>query len=376
MKFVNFLIKPASSLCNLRCQYCFYEDEGKNRAQKCMGIMRQSTVDLLLAEAFQSVDPGGTVTFSFQGGEPTLAGLDYFREFVRKARLSCPKRVQLSFAIQTNGTLLNEEWAVFFKEERFLVGISADGFKDLHNRHRTDAEGGPTWNAVIKATRLLQKHQVDINALCVVTGACARSPEKAYQELKRLGFDYIQFIACLDPIGEERGRRPFSLTPAAYGKFLCRVFDLWYADWAAGRYHSVRLFDDYVHILLGDGAGTCATCGRCGGYFVIEADGSVYPCDFYALDAWRIGRLGEDSLPAMVQSERAEAFRAAGSRKPEECGACRWSSVCSGGCPNDWVYTDGVPHNYFCQSFARLLDHAWPRLTEIARAEWAARRPG
>lgn len=374
MKFLNFLIKPASSLCNLRCRYCFYEDEGNNRAQKSMGIMDQHTVDQLLDEAFHSVDPGGAISFAFQGGEPTVAGLEFFQRFVEKARALCPKNVTISFSIQTNGTLLDDAWAEFFRQERFLVGVSLDGFKDNHNRCRTDAEGNSTWNRVVKAVRLLQKHRVEINALCVVTGPCARSPEKAYQELKKLGFGFIQFIACLDPIGIERGTMPFSLTPDAYGKFLCRVFDLWYQDWKQGNYHSIRLFDDYIHILLGDGAGTCATCGRCGTYFVVEGDGSVYPCDFYVLDEWKLGCLGEESLLELADSQQSKAFQSWGSDKPEECGSCRWKTICNGGCKNDWVYQAGVPHNYFCESFRTLLSHAESRLVEIAQAEHTARQ--
>lgn len=373
MKFLNFLIKPASSLCNLRCRYCFYEDEGNNRTQKSMGIMKQTVVDQLLDDAFQAVDAGGTVSFAFQGGEPTVAGLDYFQQFVEKVRDRCPKNVTVSFSIQTNGTLLDEAWAEFFYREHFLVGISLDGFKENHNRCRVDAEGNDTWNRVVKTVRLLQKHQVESNALCVVTGTCARSPEKAYGELKKLGFTYIQFIACLDPIGMERGKMPFSLTPEAYGRFLCRVFDLWYADWKKGDYHSVRLFDDYIHILLEDGASTCATCGRCGAYFVVEADGSVYPCDFYVLDEWKMGRLGENSLSELAGSSQAKAFLRWGSDKPKECSSCRWRNLCNGGCKNDWVYMQEEAHNYFCESFHALLSHAETRLVEIAREELALR---
>lgn len=373
MKNVNFLIKPASSLCNLRCRYCFYEDEAANRAQKSMGIMAEDTVQTLLEEAYRAVEPGGAVSFAFQGGEPAVAGLDYFKRFARQARALCPKGVRISFAIQTNGTLLDEEWAAFFRQEHFLVGLSLDGFKDLHNQNRVDAHGQDTWNRVTKAARLLQKHQVEVNALCVVTGACARSSEKAYNELKKLGFDYIQFIACLDPIGMERGKMPYSLTPKAYGQFLCRVFDLWYQDWAKGQYHSVRLFDDYIHILLGDSASTCATCGRCGAYFVVEGDGSVYPCDFYVLDRWRMGKLGETPLPEMADGETARRFLLWGQEKPQECAACRWGRVCNGGCKNDWVKQGGEVHNYFCEAFRTLLDHAMPRMMEIAQAEYRAR---
>jgi len=374
MKYINFLIKPASSLCNLRCKYCFYEDEAEKRACKSMGIMTQETVDTLLARAFAEAEPGGAVSFAFQGGEPTAAGLDYFREFTRKAHALCPPGVTLCFAIQTNGTLLDEQWAQFFYDEHFLVGISVDGFKDLHDMHRVDAKGGGSWGSVMKGLRLLQRYNVETNALCVVTGRCARSPGKVYRELKKLGFRYMQFIACLDPIGRERGQEPYSLTPEAYGKFLCGVFDLWYADWRAGQYHSVRLFDDYVHILLGDNASTCATCGACGAYFVVEGDGSVYPCDFFALDSWYMGKLEDASLSELAAGDKARKFLQWGVEKPSECRQCRWGRVCNGGCKNDWIQGPEGSRNYYCKAFSLLLDHGYARLMNIARAEYTAMR--
>ncbi|MBR0041199.1 MAG: hypothetical protein IJP64_07450 [Oscillospiraceae bacterium] len=235
-----------------------------------MGVMSSQTAELLLEDAYRTVDPGGSVSFAFQGGEPTVAGLDFFRSFTARARELKPPGVAISFSIQTNGTLLDGEWARFFRDEGFLVGISLDGFPDLHNAHRIDAEGKGSRNRAVRNAALLQKTGVAVNALCVVTAQCARSPQKVYENLKKLGFDYVQFIACLDPIGEERGGRPWSLKPEAYGQFLCRLFDLWYRDWEQGSYHSIRLFDDHIHLLLGEAGSTCATCGNYGAYFVVE----------------------------------------------------------------------------------------------------------
>lgn len=226
------------------------------------------------------------------------------------------------------------------------MGLSLDGFPELHSAHRTDPEGKGSWNRALRGLELLKKRKVRVNALCVVTAQAARSPQRAYQNLKKLGFSYLQFIACLDPIGEERGGRPWSLSPEAYGSFLCRLFDLWYRDWESGAYTSVRLLEDQIHLLLGDGGSTCATCGRCGAYFVVEGDGSVYPCDFFALDEWRLGRLGEQSLTEMAEGETARRFLARGQNKPAECAACPWRVLCNGGCQNDWVGPAGAAHNY------------------------------
>lgn len=364
MRVINFLIKPASSLCNLRCRYCFYADEARNRQQASLGVMSAQTAELLLKEAFRAVDSKGSVSFAFQGGEPTVAGLDFFRAFTACAKGLKPSGVGISFSIQTNGTLLDENWVRFFRDEGFLVGVSLDGFPDLHNAHRIDAEGKGSWNRAVRSAALLQKTGVAVNALCVVTAQCARSPQRAYETLKKLGFDYIQFIACLDPIGEERGGRPWSLKPEAYGRFLCQLFDLWYRDWENGDYHSVRLFDDYIHQLLGEGGSTCATCGNCGACFVVEADGSVYPCDFFALDEWRLGKFGEQSLEEMAASETGRRFLSWGREKPPECAACPWKSLCNGGCKNDW--TQG--RNYYCEAFRMMFEHAYERMRVIALA--------
>lgn len=259
MKHINLLIKPASSLCNLRCEYCFYEDAAQNRTQHSMGIMQPVLAKELIKQVFNTVEKGGAVSFAFQGGEPTVAGLPFFQTFIDEVANQKPADVHVSYAIQTNGTLLDEKWARFLKKNAFLVGLSLDGFRGAHDTYRRDADGNGTWSRVLRAKRLLEEYGVTYNALCVVTERCAANPEQTYNSLKNLGFRHIQFIACLDPIGKPRGQEVWSLAPEDYGSFLCRVFDFWYQDWATGNYHSVRLFDDYIHILLGDGASTCAT---------------------------------------------------------------------------------------------------------------------
>lgn len=371
---INFLIKPASSLCNLRCRYCFYADEAANRSCPSSGVMSYKVAEELIDSAYQELDAGGLVSFAFQGGEPTVAGLDYFRFFVKKAREKKPDDVQIAFSIQTNGTLIDEEWAEFFHDENFLVGLSVDGFKELHNANRITSQGKDTWNKICRSSELLRKYNVEVNALCVVTKQCARSPYKAYETLKKMGFQYMQFIACLDPIGQDRGCMPWSLKPDEYGKFLCQLFDMWYRDWENGKYHSIRLFDDYIHLILGDNsASTCATCGQCGGYFVVESDGTTYPCDFFALDDWVIGRIGEQDLSDMKASENYRRFLALGSEKPGECSSCRWHALCRGGCKNDWIKVGNGTSNYYCSSFRTLFSYAEARMLRIARCEWKHR---
>ena len=373
MKQLQFLIKPASSLCNMRCRYCFYADEAASRETPSAGVMAPALRDALLDAAFEAADPGADIAFSFQGGEPTLAGLDFFRAFAAGAKARNAKGCRLSWAIQTNGLALDGQWAAFLKENDFLVGLSLDGDKAVHDGLRPDAAGKGTWNRAVKNLGLLQRAGVQVNALCVVSRQCARSPVKVYNSLKKLGLGFLQFIPCLDPLDRPRGQEFYSLTPAAYGEFLCALFDEWYRDWAAGRYVSVRHFDDCVHMAMGQRPTACAARGECGGYFVVEGDGSLYPCDFFCLDEWKLGTVGREPLEALARGETMARFFAQSARRPEKCAGCRWQALCNGGCPRDREYLPAGARNYYCAAFEKFFDHAASRLAQIARAELACR---
>lgn len=373
MKYLNYLIKPASSACNLRCRYCFYCDIAENRSVGNLGLMQPDTVQALLRETFTRLDPGGSVHFAFQGGEPTLAGLDFYRDFLAQVKAYNTKGASITYSIQTNGTLLDEDWVLFLKQHDFLVGLSLDGTKELHDLYRVDARQEGTWSRVCTSLRLLETHRVRTNILCVVTAQCARHPEKVYNQLKSLGARYFQFIPCLDPLGHPGKGPGYSLTAESYGKFLCRMFDLWYRDWVRQDYCSIRLFEDYINILLGTPQGTtCSACGNCGGYLVVEGDGSVYPCDFFALDQWKLGSIRENTIPELFASPQHREFLGLRQHPPAECAACPWQRLCRGGCTNDWVGSE--PRNRHCTALRAFFAHAQQRLLTVARAEQQARR--
>lgn len=374
MRHVNLLIKPASGLCNLRCKYCFYHDLAKNRQEK-QSVMSRDTADVLIDKALCEAER--EVTFSFQGGEPTLAGLDFFRYFVLRVKEKAERGLSVRYAIQTNGMLIDDEWAEFLAEHKFLVGLSLDGTPEMNNMHRVDASGAGTHKGIMSAVRSLERAGTDFNILTVVTANTARHARSVYTWMKKQGFRYLQFIACLDPLGQERGLHKYALTPEKYGVFLCELFDLWYDDWKRGDYVSIRLFDDYVHIAAGMGGGSCATSGECGGYLIIESDGSAYPCDFYVTDGWRLGSILNSGITELLECSRNREFIAQSAEAPQECRECTYFWICRSGCRRDRQLPEGgLGANYLCPSFKKLFGHAMPRILEMAAMEKQAVRQG
>ncbi len=362
---LQYLIKPASGLCNMRCRYCFYTDEMNKRAQASYGIMTEATAEALVKGAFAAAP--ARAAFAFQGGEPTLAGLPFFEKFCALVREYNTKRIPVELALQTNGYALDEAWAAFLAKEGFLVGISVDGWQELHDANRIDAAGEGTYGRVCRAARLLDRWKVPYNVLTVVTAQAARHPDKIYGSLRRNGFGYWQFIPCLDPLGEARGGEKYSLTPEGYGSFLCRIFDLWYADLTCGRQPYIRYFENLVAMLVGRPPEACGMLGHCSRQLVVEADGRVYPCDFYVLDGYAIGSVCTDSVAQIEQKRALLGFIEQSAAVAPECAACRFYPICRGGCRRD--RDDGcgtLGKSWFCGAYQAFFTHALPRLEQIA----------
>ena len=363
---LSLLIKPASGSCNMRCKYCFYADETQNRETALLGRMTPETLHTLVDKALAYGD--GECTFAFQGGEPTLVGLDFFRDLTDYvARHPNPKRIRVHYAFQTNGYALDEAWAAWFAENHVLVGVSLDGPKEVHDRYRVDAAGKGTYNRVIASIRLLEKHHVDYNILTVVTAANARRARQLYDYFKKNGYRYQQYIECLDPIGEVPGGHDYSLTPERYEVFLKALFDAWYLDMKAGRYVYNRYFENLMMIFAGQGPESCNMRGVCGAQWVIEADGSAYPCDFYALDEWRLGNINTESFEAMEQKRADLGFIQWSTQVAEACRSCKWYALCRTGCRRNRepVTADSTGRNYFCSAYQHFFEYALPRLQEI-----------
>ncbi len=361
MPALNLMLKPASSACNLRCAYCFYADEARNRRVSDYGIMPWPVAQSVIDKAMEAAE--GAVSFLFQGGEPVLAGMDFYRRFTEYAESRRPEGLAVQYAIQTNGTLLDQEWCTFFAENHYLVGLSLDGDMDCHDRFRRDGAGKGSFERVMNAARLLEQSGVEYNVLTVVTGYLAERIDSVFPALCKGGFHFQQYIPCLDPLGEERGKRDYSLSPAGYEAFLKKLFDLWYGELEQGRYWSVRYFDNLVWMLMGNCPAQCSMVGRCMPQYLVEADGSVYPCDFYGLDEYRLGNICKDSWQELDRERARTGFAEASAQVPAACGACRWYGLCRNGCRRERLPEGEQPgRNYYCQAYVGFFEYAWPRL--------------
>ena len=356
---LSILLKPASSGCNLRCAYCFYADEASVRAVPNYGLMSKEVSHTLIDKAAGAAE--GSVTFLFQGGEPTLAGLEFYRDFVSRAQSTFPRRLTAQYAIQTNGTLLDEEWCRFFREHRFLVGLSLDGNRACHDRFRRDGAGKGTYDQVLRAARLLDRAGVEYNVLTVVTGYLAKHIQSVFAALCKGGFRFQQYIPCLDPLEAERGGESYSLSPKEYEEFLKNLFDLWFRELEQGRYWSVRYFDNLVWMLRGHAPEQCSMRGCCSLQYLVVADGSVYPCDFYGLDQYRLGNILEHAWDELDQTREEIGFIEESRHVPERCKGCQWYPLCRNGCRRDRV--PGLEgRSYYCQAYAGFFAYALPRL--------------
>jgi uncharacterized protein len=351
MKNLTLLIKPASGLCNMDCTYCFYRTASRARENK---IMTERTVDMLL-KRIREYKPAA-LTVLFQGGDPTLAGLGFFRYFTENMKQNLP--IPVSYGLQSNGTLIDEAFAKFFKENDFLVGISLDGNRKTNDRYRLDQKGQAVLPEVMNGITALTKNRVDFNILSVIDNQNAADLEETWCYFKKHDFRFLQFIPCID---ENNG---VSLSPEAYGQFLNRSFDLWYEEWMKGNYISVRHIDNYIRILMGDPPENCAMCGICGSYFVVESNGDLFPCDFYCNEEYRLGSIFD--IDPFDEKEKQRAFIAQSKVIHALCRGCRYYPLCRGGCRRD--RTDNLRKNRYCESYKQFFSYSADRMMMIAKS--------
>ena len=379
------MAKPNGPRCNIDCTYCYYLEKEKLFEAEKKFRMSDSVLENYVRQLIEtSVEAGmQEVGFYWQGGEPTLPGIDYYRNVLALQQRYKPAGVTITNALQTNGLLLDDDWGRFFHDNGFLVGISIDGPAKEHNRYRVDRMGKPTASRVLKGLEVLQTHNVNYNVLTTVHRANGTKGKTVYRFLRSLGVDYIQFIPIVERLGSEGllAQAPqmdadneypvtdWSVPPRIYGKFLCDVFDTWFKQ-DIGKVF-VQHFDVMLQKWLRMGDSLCLFAETCGGGLALEHDGSLYSCDHYVYPEYSLGNIMQTPLCEMVWSQRQIDF---GNDKrdslTEQCKACTFRFACNGGCPKHRFIRSKqgeAGHNYFCEGYMQFFSHAASRLDDMAK---------
>jgi len=389
------MVKPIGSRCNLNCTYCYYLHKEDLLQQSAAARISDEILEAHIRQYIEA-QTGEQVVFSWQGGEPTLLGIDFFAKVVRlQAKYRKPGQ-RIENDLQTNGTLLDSEWAVFLKKNNFLVGLSCDGPAQLHDRYRIDKNGGATHSKVVAAASLLRRHSVPFNAIAVINRDNARFPLDVYRFLTReLGAWRVQLISCVEPrrfrdtapqhwdpadlpiVGTARARpdaedsvvTSWSVDPEEWGKFLCRIWDEWYRrDY--GKVH-VDLFETAIAQALGRPAQRCITAEFCGKGLALEHNGDVYACDHYVYPEYRTGNIAEQHWSELAYSEGQKRFAFAKRETlPGYCRACAHLQLCWGECPKNRLVRSPegeIGLNYLCPGLKRFFRHIEGDMPEILR---------
>ncbi len=364
---LSVLMKPSSSQCNMTCDYCFYCDEAAKRRTASFGFMSEQTLKNIIRKTMPHAE--GMIAYSYQGGEPTLRGIDFFKQALAFQKQYNKNGIRVDNSLQTNGLLLNDEWCRFFKENHFLIGLSIDGTAAIHDAMRHTKGGADTFARMDAAARLMDAYGVEYNILTVITPQVAENIREIYAFYKERGWHFQQYIACLDPLEEERGKTPYSLTPEIFGKFMIDLFELWYADLLKDQQPFIRQFENYVGLSIGIPAESCDMRGTCGIQTVIEADGSAYPCDFYMLDEYCLGNFNDTRLAQMDEKRKEIGFIERSFKLDGACKDCPHFRLCRGGCQRcrDFVPEEGHYKNYLCEGYRMFFDACGERIMQIGR---------
>jgi uncharacterized protein len=357
MRNYNFTIKPVSSQCNYQCTYCVYADAADLVDGVATNVMSEETAANLIRIAVDAPD-AEELTFAFQGGEPTLAGKDFFYFFVTLVSLLKKPHQSIVYSMQTNGSNLDDEWCALLKEGDFLVGISLDGYKSMHDNHRKNQDEG-TFETAMNAIKLLRKYEIDFNILTVITKDLADQAINLYDFYRRNGFEYIQLLPCLP---KKHGvSDPFALTPEAFAIFYVELFNQWCEDYSAGVYRSVTLFDNVIAMFSGVVPQQCGVLGFCSPQFIVDAEGSVTPCDYHVENETIIGNVNVNTVLQLLKNEMMENFLHEPKRMSLLCESCPFRTMCDGNCKRQNIaYFDDTLCGY--QEFLKM---AYPNIRII-----------
>lgn len=371
---VAVLWKTVSEDCNLACEYCYYSTCGGKPGGEIQRI-EQKVLESFIKDMMQHNKQ--SASFAWQGGEPLLAGLDFFEEVVYLQQKYAQPHTMIVNSLQTNGTLITKEWAGFFKKHNFLIGVSLDGTEEIHNSRRVYSNGAGSFDQVMRGIRHLKEQLVEFNILTVVHEGNAGKGAEILNFYAEQGFQYIQFIPCMDFRAQQPDMPPnYLITPQEYGQFLCDIFDVWYND--GNPVISERFFDNLFRLHVGYPAESCIHGENCAQTLVLECSGDAYPCDFFINADYILGNAGNDSLGDIVHSPAYENFATLKQRLPEACKSCEYFKFCHGGCPRNrpsLAEAAVVQPDVFCESYRAIYGYSSERMQQIV-SKWRKQRAG
>ncbi len=361
----TLLIKPTGPDCNIACKYCFYACKSEMFGGGAHR-MSEETLECLVKSYLGLRFPINS--FAWQGGEPTLMGLDFYKQAVRLQQQYGTGGQIVSNALQTNGILLNDTWAEFLAEYQFLCGISLDGPQEFHDYYRKDHAGKGTYDRVLAGIECCRRHGVEFNILVLLNNWNVDYPDELFDFFTSKDLLYLQFVPCVEP-NPANPKQPaeYSITPEQYGRFLCRFFDRWQDGWT--RKLSVRIFDSMLSYLLGGPHTECTFGRQCNDYIVIEHNGDAYCCDFYVTGQTRLGNILDTPIEQLASHPIKQAFSSRKTELADKCLACQHLDICRGGCPKDRAMLTGTHEmpSYFCEGYKMFFGHALGHLRGLAQ---------
>ena len=360
--------KPIGARCNLGCHYCYYLGKEALHPKGATALMADDLLEEYIVQHIEA-SAGPVVSFSWHGGEPLLAGIDYFRKIIRLQRKYQPAGQRIRNAIQTNGTLLDEDWCRFLSAESFGIGLSLDGPRELHDQYRVTKGQGPTHEQVMSGLRLLQQYRIPFDILCVVHAQNVNHPLEVYRFFKKINAPYIGFLPLVEREPESDGGVSHRSVPAeAFGIFLSTIFDEWVRE-DIGRIR-VQIFEEAAATALGEEHALCIFRQTCGEIPVVEQNGDFYSCDHFVDDSHRLGNIRQTPLVELLESPVQRTFgESKRDRLPRYCQTCDVLAMCNGACPKDRFLSspDGEEGlNYLCAGYKRFFTHCQPFMTQLS----------
>ena len=382
------MLKPVGALCNLACDYCYYLEKSKLYAHNPRHVMSEQLLERFIKEYIES-QTMPQVMFTWHGGETLMRPLSFYKKAVELQKQYAQGR-QIDNSIQTNGTLLTDEWCEFFRENNFLVGISIDGPQDFHDEYRKNKMGAPSYRKVMQGIELLKKHGVQYNCMAVVNDFNADYPLEFYNFFKEIGCEFLQFAPIVERLRTDKSSptalataqdkkaelADFSVSPKQWGDFLCAIFDEWVRK-DVGKIF-IQIFDSTLANWVGEQPGVCTMAKKCGHAGVMEFNGDVYACDHFVFPEYKLGNIYNETLTSMMYSEKQLKFGADKFDKlPKQCKECDVLFACNGECPKNRFIHDKYGEyglNYLCEGFYQFFNHVTPYM-DFMKKELLAKRP-